>query len=389
MGNAEKRCSGVSHAVRKVGDVPSSIRLLPLMILALLAAGCARNHPPVTSIAPQTAAAEMPRVEIDPRNGEHRVTLSVLSYNVAGLPWPRRKGTGHAMERIAEAWTSTLSRAPDVLLLQEAFVPSATWLPDRFGYANVVRGPTRRARAEMLSERPSREFRKGRRVFKGERLVGRVVGSGLMLGSNIPIGEVVSHPFGRARCAGFDCMANKGVMLVELKMPGLPEPLFILNTHLNSRGASGVRPERSLQAYRLQLQEIAALLDQEWRGRGPLIWVGDFNARGSEERFDAKDALMPGEIAHRYCQSLPGQCLVQASWDSDEPWRDTQDLQGFADGAIVKVRPVAIAARFDEPFRGGMLSDHDGLEVTWQLSWPGQSAVIAGRAPEFDNPPPQ
>lgn len=367
-----------------------SLRLLPLLLLAVLASACARDHPPLKTIAgePREKAASL--VAIDPATGEHRLTLSVLSYNVAGLPWPSRKGTGRAMERIAEAWDVALPRSPDVVLFQEAFVPSATWLPDRIGYANFVRGPYRRERVEQLGEAPSREFRKARRVFKGERLVGRVVGSGLMLATDLGIGGVVRHPFGRGLCAGLDCMANKGVLLVELDIPGLPEPLFVLNTHLNSRLAAKVSPERSFHAYRLQLEELAALLERDWRGRGPLIWVGDFNSRGSPDRFEAKDARMPGDLAHRHCLAYPAGCRIEASWDSDEPWLDTQDLQGFADGRIVKVRPVAIAARFDEPFAGRMLSDHDGLEVTWQLTWPGRPNLAVGpAAAAFDNPPPQ
>ena len=359
--------------------ITSLLHWKPWLAGALLAclSACA-SFPPREVISPAaTPQAQALRPVLDPATGEYTLTLSALTYNVAGLPWPRRTGTGAAIRRIEDAWAEEFAQPPDIVLLQEAFVASAARLPQRVGYANMVRGPTRRLRAERLIEPPSAEFRQGRRLMKGERL-GRVVGSGLMLATQLPIGEIVRHPFGKGACAGYDCLANKGVLLVQIDIPELPEPLFILNTHLNSRGSAGVSEERSLYAYRRQLDEIAALLERDWRGRGPLIWVGDFNARGALDRFTAKDARMPGDLAHRYCVDNEGCCRIAMSWDNDAPWLDTQDLQGFADGLQVRVRPVAIAARFDRPRDGRMLSDHDGLEVTWELRWP--ATTLAGEA---------
>ena len=118
-----------------------------------------------------------------------------------------------------------------------------------------------------------------------------------------------------------------------------------------------------------QIAELRDLLAREWRGRGPLIWAGDINARGDLERFGLQEASLPGELAHRYCVDNPGHCAVESSWDNDAPWLDTQDLQGFLDGEWVRIKPVSIAARFDAPVDGRMLSDHDALEVRWRLSW--------------------
>lgn len=293
----------------------------------------------------------------------------MLTYNVAGLPWPRRSGTRRAMARIEAAWQQEYSQGnPHIAVFQEAFVPSATRLPHRLGYASMVRGPLRRERAEPLIGSASSEFRRGRRLLKGER-IGTVVGSGLVLSTDLAVISNLTWPFGRESCAGFDCLSNKGAQLVEIAVPGLPEPLFILNTHLNSNGSSGVSEDRSLYAYRRQVREIEALLEREWQGRGPLIWAGDFNARGNLARFEEKANRISGELAHRFCIQYPDECTVKMSWDSDEPWMDTQDLQGFQPSGRIAVRPVAIRARFDEPVNGRMLSDHDGLEVTWELRW--------------------
>lgn len=338
--------------------------LAPFAALAL--AGCG-SHPRLAP-PPLPAARALP-ITVDPETGEHSIELSVLTYNVAGLPWPQRTGTGRAMERIAAAWAETFpDDPPEVLLLQEAFVPSATRLPLEIGYGNVVRGPRRLDKPEPRPDRASRAFRQERRLFKGERLF-VVVGSGLVAATDLAVTDNTNQPFGRHSCAGYDCLANKGAMLLEIALPGMPEPLFILNTHLNSRPASGVSDERSFYAYRRQVAELRELLDRKWAGRGPLIWAGDLNARGNLERFGFQQERLPGELAHRYCADNPAHCAVEISWDNDEPWLDTQDLQGFLDGTWVGIKPVAIAARFDAPVDGRQLSDHDGLEVRWRLSW--------------------
>ncbi len=61
---------------------------------------------------------------------------------------------------------------------------------------------------------------------------------------------------------------------------------------------------------------------------------------------------------------------------NDEPWLDTNDLQGWASGSRVKVKAIMVEALFDEPhpeapkIKGNNnLSDHDGLLVRYRLSW--------------------
>ena len=115
-------------------------------------------------------------------------------------------------------------------------MPSATRLAGRLGYPNVMRGPKRLDKPQPRPERAAREFRKQRRLTKGERLF-ILTGSGLVAATDLAVVRTVNQPFGRHSCAGYDCLANKGVMLIEIAIPGMPEPLFVLNTHLNSRRA--------------------------------------------------------------------------------------------------------------------------------------------------------
>ncbi len=71
------------------------------------------------------------------------VKLSVMSYNVAGLPWPVKAGRGEALKRIGDelAKMRAAGTEPDVILIQEGFRKEIGDLIDRSGYPYVARGP--------------------------------------------------------------------------------------------------------------------------------------------------------------------------------------------------------------------------------------------------------
>ena len=69
---------------------------------------------------------------------------------------------------------------------------------------------------------------------------------------------------------------------------------------------------------------------------------------------------------------------AQTGVGGDAPWMDTQDLQFFADGERLAVRPVRAEALFDGGASGPQLSDHDGFLVTYELRWPTGMAAKRG-----------
>lgn len=343
---------------------PSARAAAAALSCAMLAA-CA-SHPPQMAL-PQPAA-KAARIEVDARTGVATAEISVMTYNVAGLPWPIKKGRGKAMKRIAKE-IETLhdaGEAPDVIVLQEAF--SAPSAHIGAAYPNRLRGPRARDRTTTDAPALDKDFKKARNRRKGERL-GKLMPSGLYLFSNYPIVDSHMTPFRRASCAGYDCLANKGAMIAVIEIPGAPTPVQILNTHLNSNGRSGVKHERALAAHRQQVDEIGDLLARTLNTDWPLIYAGDFNTRNAEERFEHNARTMPGEFVMQYCLAAAGRCDARLSWDGDAPWLDTQDLQGFSDGAKVEVRPVRAEAMFDKPVNGRTLSDHDAYLVTYRLTW--------------------
>lgn len=294
------------------------------------------------------------------------VTLSVMTYNVESLPWPVRKGRGAALKQIGFQLAAMRAngREPDVVLLQEGFRDEIWDLIDDSGYPYVARGPRRGQRDPDYLKDGKPDFRRVKYRHKGEGL-GKWGSSGLWVLSNHPIDWVKSHAY--HYCAGLDCLANKGVMLVSLRVPGLPVPVEIADTHLNSKGASGVPRSRATQAHQLQADELKRFMQADRMPGAPLIVGGDFNVMHSPERFDHVMADYPFQVVSRWCHQNRGACDTQISYDGDAPWLDTQDLIGFLDGDRVAVTPAAVEATFDgasEP----VLSDHDGYRVTFRLT---------------------
>lgn len=363
----------------------------PALFLTLLAAGC---EEPNRDDTPQRGLDRQPVITVDEATGIASMEISVMVYNTAGLPWPLGCGKrsrkvdekgqripiacdragaqeeiGDTLRAMREAGTE-----PDVIMLQEAFIEASEQIPIRGGYRNWVAGPTSDNLAPVYSERAPAEFIEGRSFLKGERL-GKWQSSGLIIASDYPIHVRYSHPFYQWECAGFDCLANKGVLTVELDIPGLPDPLALTTVHFNSRGASGVSEERALTAHQLQLDDTDEYLDSLQRPYLPFIWGGDLNMRRADDRirYFVKRATEDGDELNEvssFCVEYPDRCTVLIEWDTDAPWYETQDLQGWSKGYRVDIEPVQIEERFDAPVNGVMPSDHNALLVHYRLSWP-------------------
>lgn len=305
---------------------------------------------------------------VDPATGEHSVSLSVLIYNVADLPWPLASDRDEALRRIGDELFALrrAGNAPDIVLLQEAFTDRSDEMAARAGYVFAARGPARGEAPRNPGE--ADDFRAGRKFWKGEKL-GKVVGSGLVALSSYPITEIVRRPFRRHDCAGFDCLAAKGILLVRVQVPGVPAPVDIMTTHVNSRRSSGVPDTRSLRAHHLQFDEIASFVADHRDPDNPFVLGGDLNARHAPARYTYAAARIRHPFVHDYCRGAGGGCQVAMKLEGDTPGINTQDLQAFDSGAAVSIRPTRMMLMFDQQVGGTMLSDHMALLVVYQLSW--------------------
>ncbi len=344
-------------------------RLLNFSFMFFLMAGCSAF--PKTIDLPQNGVAGAPEVILDPETGTKSVEISVLIYNVYGLPWPILTGRRDPMKQIGEILGEMRIEGtePDIVLLQEAFTMKSQPIPEYGGYPNVVGGPKTKDKAPKLSEDVNPEFSAGRSFWKGEKM-GKKLNSGLAILSNFPILEKHTLPFKRHECAGFDCMANKGILVALIQIPGVPEPIYFLTTHMNSGiQTSGVSSDRSLIAHNLQMREIADFI-RNFPGEGrALVYGGDFNMKQDRDRLSKISKQGQQSFIRVYCTLNVDECEIRMSFDSDEPWLDTQDLQGFFDGERIKIRPIIVEALFDEPVNGEKLSDHDGYLVVYRVSW--------------------
>ncbi|MEL6323564.1 MAG: hypothetical protein AAFQ84_04975, partial [Pseudomonadota bacterium] len=253
---------------------------------------------------PQKTVITEPLIVTDPSTGTQTTTVDVLIYNVAALPWPLRGNRTKALHMIGDELALARERgeAPDIILIQEGFRRSMSDLIDRAGYPNWVRGPARTDLMPEYSDVAPETFQSERRWDKAEGL-GKVAGSGLYVLSDWPILRKETSPFYASECAGYDCAANKGMLWVEIEVPGMPGHLQMFNTHLNARRSTGVPEARSLTAYSLQTARMADVVSNHYDGEEPLIFGGDFNAKGSPERFDAimASGALPGALVHKAC----------------------------------------------------------------------------------------
>jgi endonuclease/exonuclease/phosphatase family metal-dependent hydrolase len=343
--------------------------LIVALLAALLPAMALAQDVPLVPAIPTPKTEDTPPAPFKPIGPIQPVELSVMTYNVEGLPWPIRSGRGSKLKEIGRQLAALREKGlePDVVLLQEGFRDEVDDLIELSGYQYVAKGPRKKQRdGSQLTREDRPRYKRVKYRRKGEGW-GKWGSSGLWVLSNHPINWVKSHAY--HYCAGLDCLANKGVMLVSLEVPGLPTPVEIADTHLNSKGASGVPRNRNRTAHHLQAAELAQFMAADRTPGAPLIVGGDFNVMHAPDRFDYVMQRYPFDVVSQVCFRTPDSCDAKISADGDAPWLDTQDLIGFKQGDRVAIRPIQVEARFDGSATGGpVLSDHDAYEVTFRLT---------------------
>jgi endonuclease/exonuclease/phosphatase family metal-dependent hydrolase len=302
-------------------------------------------------------------------------TLSVLTYNVEGAPWPFALDRPQAFVRIAARLRALRrdGRSPAVAVFQEAFTADAQAIGRAAGYRYVVEGP---GPAEINAAPPASadiHFAADARWWLGE-TQGKLLDSGLLILSDYPIVRIRRMTFPAFACAGYDCLANKGALLVTVRIPGAPAPVDIITTHLNSRHNSHAGDARSLYAYAREAAFLSAFINRWHDPAYPLIVAGDFNAGVSPPRWAALRravASWRGRGGFREALTLVVQRGaargMARSADIAAILRRAADWQFFTPGTAADMDAVAIQVPFGREPRGGMLSDHIGYAVRYRL----------------------
>jgi endonuclease/exonuclease/phosphatase family metal-dependent hydrolase len=302
-------------------------------------------------------------------------TLSVLTYNVEGLPWPFALGRPPAFAKMADRleMLRRSGRNPQIVVLQEAFTSDAQAIGRAAGYRYVVEGPT----ASDVSDAPPNiaddRFAAAGSWLRGEAL-GRPAGSGLMLLSDYPIVRVRRMAYPDFACAGYDCLASKGALLVTVRIPGAPSPVDIVTTHLNSRQHSGVSDERSLHAYQRETAFLSAFINQWHDPANPMIVAGDFNAGRAQPRWSAlRQAIASWHGQAPFQEAISEVARLRIAHGAPLPddmhaiLRRAEDWQFFTSGREAALGALAVRIPFGHERDGTQLSDHIGYTALYRL----------------------
>lgn len=321
-------------------------------------------------VAPAASDAE-PALWEAPIAGE---SLSLLTYNVHGLPWPivSSRATDLASIGARLAALRAAHAQPSVVVLQEAFTRDAARIGAEAGYRFSATGPSQSERDPAAATPVEQVLAAGASAFKGE-TEGKWEGSGLRLLSDFPILSVKRMAFPDDDCAGFDCLANKGVLLVTLDVPG-KGAVQIATTHLNSRAASGVPDARSILAYRRQVALLGQFLRREADPDRPLILAGDFNVGDAPGRRPAITAEVEGlktawgDEAGEGLRTCVTQGHVDRPQDADYIIRRSRDFEFFYSSRTARITAEQASVPFGREPDGSSLSDHYGFQVRYRLS---------------------
>lgn len=321
------------------------------------------------------AAPAGPKVEYL-ADGRKAVRLRVLLWNVEGLPWPIRSGRAPKLAQIA-GWIARRRAAgdgPDILFLHKAFIPAASHVAIAGGFGSILPGPALDQRRTLPVAVPPKGYAAARRWWKGENS-GKWLDSGVYIATDLPVLGSRAMPFGADSCGGYDCLANKGGLVLRVAIPGAPEPLTLFNTHRNSREPAGVPVARAEAAHALQTRENDALLAGFAPPGSAMIAAGDFNNYRAGDKsgvFASDPAFQLAGKATRY-RARPAPMADTAAW------RQAYDLVGYRSSDTLRVEPLAVATLFDGK-HGPRLADHDAQYIVFRVSWRGGAAALPVRA---------
>jgi endonuclease/exonuclease/phosphatase family metal-dependent hydrolase len=305
-------------------------------------------------------------------------SLSVLTYNVHGLPWPFARGRPAAFRQIAErlAELRAQGKAPQVVVMQEAFTRAAARIGREAGYRYVADGPNARQHGAQPDGPAGAAFLAHAHWNRGE-TEGPLLDSGLVILSDYPIVATDTVAYPRDACAGYDCLANKGAVLARIAVPGLTTPVDIVTTHLNCRERTGVKVTRADQAYSRELATLTAFVARAHDPGLPLIVAGDFNVGKSASR----NAMIAAATADLGARPALAEMVAEdqpLSTDALFAWRKNKDLQLAVSSPAVGITVEAIATPFGHDAGGAMLSDHVGYVARYRLSPAPQPGLVLG-----------
>ncbi|KKW91475.1 MULTISPECIES: endonuclease/exonuclease/phosphatase family protein [Sphingobium] len=300
--------------------------------------------------------------------------LSVMTYNIKGLPWPVALDRAGALDRIGQrlAAMRRAAQQPHIVLMQEVFSSQAAEVAAMAGYRHVIMGPDTALRTATTMDDADRHYIEDGRWDRGENM-GKPLNSGLMILSDYPVLGIDRMAFPDFACAGFDCLANKGVLIAHLDVPGIGR-VSIINAHLNARSAAMVPVARSQQAFVRQVDLMARFVVRHVPRGQAMILGGDMNIGGDLQRrtsfftgfkrsgFSFVTPALDG-ASQALAQSLAGKGDMQRDLlhaaRHGKDWLFARDTSGAAMSVASALVP------FGNEVGGEPLSDHFGYVIDY------------------------
>ena len=349
-------------------------RYIGVLMFAMVAAAPPLSRSPAADAAPVLAgASEVPS------------GLSIMTYNVKGLPWPVATGRPSALAAIGKRLAEMRRHGtqPHLVLLQEAFTSDAKAIGRIGGYHFAANGPQTDAVSQSRTEPLGESFARNSSWLKGE-TEGKWLDSGLVLLSDYPIVSVKRYAFPYGACAGFDCLAAKGVLLARVRIPGIAQPLTIASTHLNSRRHAGVPRARADKAFAWQLDAATAFVDANVSRDEPIVFGGDFNFGVAPSRLrlaKAGDEPLPGAKEGLRLAMADGLVATDDTADARAIIAHGSDRQYFRSGSQIRLSVTNVSVPFGTEADGSQLSDHMGFVTEYGISEPHGAPSIADASP--------
>jgi endonuclease/exonuclease/phosphatase family metal-dependent hydrolase len=272
------------------------------------------------------------------------VNFRMLTYNIKGLPPVAAPGwKNDRFPVIAQRLSERLANgtAPDVVVLQEVFTSEAKALVQLSGYPYSAEGPTRDGNG------PDGDFQK-------------FYGGGIFILSRYPILETGRANYNDKDCATWDCHANKGVVYVKIRVPGVDQTVTVFDTHMQSGKAND-------QVRIIQMDVMNRIVSENYKEGELMFYGGDFNSSPDQPSFSVLKSILKTNTAGEYCTQNVDTCKIQNDSSADDVFAKTIDHIFFKGTAEYSVVPVTIERNFRELYGDRPLSDHLGAEALFLI----------------------
>ena len=304
----------------------------------------------MTLLAAAPTPTQAATVQTSKSQKSGKAYVRILSYNVKGLPSiinSYKKSRFPVIGKLL-AERRRAHDAPDIVLLQEAFISPTLEIHKESGYPYLHKGPSAKG------------------INPNGKKFGKLLNGGIYVMSEFPFKKTERMNFPSNSCGTFDCFANKGAQYVSVRIPGMPFDLQILNTHTQAEPKYEAIRENQFQWLNYFLRTNVNYNDP-YRA---VIFGGDFNSkpsiRASHKYFvDLSDLQDVGAE----CRAPRSECKIKDGTNPLWIYENSMDHFFYASGKKVRIRPVEVERNFTEQHKGKTLSDHLGYEVLFEITW--------------------